>query len=110
MAKELMNAIRVGVPIALMAELGKRETLARAFRHRLNFAGDGLHLAEFALGSDVTDKIDAEPNRVAGNHARPVLVRVLVPAAAKVVRRHDDGSAAANIHAEELWRALKLAL
>ena len=93
LAEELVDAVRVGVPVALVADLGEPELLAGPFAGGLDLAGDGLDLAEFAFGGDVgTVRTSTVPAIAAEAEVAIGLVAGLRLSAAAQVRGFPDGT------------------
>jgi hypothetical protein len=116
LAQPLVAAVRVGVPVALVAQLGERELLPATDLRPLQLVRHRLHLGHLPQRGDVADDVHAQADGVAGDHgpaarrAGHTLLRrrrpELVPAAAHVGRREHDRGARAQVHAEDLRRPL----
>ena len=110
MPQPLVATVGVGIPVSLMAQLCELKLLAGTVGNSLNFHRDRLHFPQLADGGDVTDDVDAEPQRIAGEQSQAVRMGVFIPAAAHVPRGEDDGGAAADVHPHQFRRALKVVL
>ena len=70
-AQHLHRAVGVGIPVALVPQLGQHELLPRAIRLVADEPRDGLRLGHLPQGGDVADEVDAEADGVAGQSRAP---------------------------------------
>ena len=118
-ANQLIEAVGIGVPVALMAQVSDRDRRPTLGLLAQNLARVGLGHGKAAIGRDVADDVHAQPDRIVGHDglrgrgldvagARGRGSEKLVPAAGHVVGRIDHGGPGGDVQPQQYRRALAL--
>ena len=95
--QQIVHARRIGIPIAVVDDLGEDEIVAAGGRGLVIDLRRTQEPAQLERAEDVGDQVRADLPGLVDHHARAARMLVAVPAAGQIARRKDHARAAAEV-------------